>query len=68
MDNSIDVQSELQELTDTLAVLDALIRRPQLQERLGDGLMRELRYSIASYRQCFPHLWPQSSSAQPALF
>lgn len=59
------VDAELQELTDTLAKLDALMRNPELQAHIGDGLARELRYPIASYRQRFPQLWP---TAQPSLF
>lgn len=59
------VDADLQELTDTLAKLDALVRKPQLQSRIGEGLAREIRYPIASYRQRFPQLWP---TAQSSLF
>lgn len=65
MDVPSGVDAELQELTDTLAKLDALMRNPELQAHIGDGLARELRYPIASYRQRFPQLWP---AAQPSLF
>lgn len=58
------VDAELQELTDTMAKLDALMRSPQLHALIGDGLAREIRYPIATYRQRFPQLWPTS---QPSL-
>ncbi|MFC3715180.1 hypothetical protein ACFONC_03320 [Luteimonas soli] len=55
----------MREFAETLARLDALARNPQLQVALGQGLLRELRYPISSYRQRFPELWP---SAQASLF
>lgn len=55
----------MSEFAHTLAKLDALTRDPQLQVALGQGLLREVRYPISSYRQRFPELWP---SAQSSLF
>lgn len=53
------------EFAETLAKLDELSRDPQLQVALGQGLLRELRYPISSYRQRFPDLWP---TVQASLF
>ncbi len=60
-----NVPDPVREFAETLAKLDALERDPQLQTALGPGLLRELRYLISSYRQCFPDLWP---AAQASLF
>jgi hypothetical protein len=60
-----NVPDPVREFAETLAKLDALMRDPLLQAALGPGLLREVRYPISSYRQCFPDLWP---AVQASLF
>lgn len=61
----VPTQDPMREFAATLAQLDAVARDPQLQAALGAGVLRELRYLVASHRQRFPELWP---SAQASLF
>lgn len=55
----------LHDVAHLLQALNHLTADPQLQAQLGPGLLRELRYPCASFRQRFPDAWP---SAQPSLF
>ncbi len=55
----------LQDLGELLARLDTALREPALRQIAGNGLLRELRYPISSFRQLYPQHWP---SAQPTLF
>lgn len=48
----------LQQIVMHLAAVDALMRTPEAQARIGAGLEREMRYPLASFRQRYPDLWP----------
>jgi hypothetical protein len=71
MTQSLDVPASVQasdlltELAAHLAAIERLTRDPALAHTLGEGLMRELRYPAASFRQRFPASWP---GGQQSLF
>jgi hypothetical protein len=45
-------------LADQLHRVEALLSNPELCAAVGDGIVRELRYPISSFRQLFPSCWP----------
>lgn len=48
----------LESLAVLLEQLFASTSDPDLAKELGHGLVRELRYPIASFKQRFPDAWP----------
>ena len=41
-----------------LRQLDDATKDPRLATLVGDGILRELRYPISSFKQRFPAAWP----------
>ncbi|MBZ5763328.1 hypothetical protein LAV84_27895 [Rhizobium sp. VS19-DR104.2] len=48
-----------------LAAVSDLLKTPEVSVQLGDGLLLELGYPIASFRARFPHLMPGAQQILP---
>ncbi len=49
-----ETEDLLQQLTDHLIAIDALVHHPVVIAQVGGGIKREIAYAVSGFRQRFP--------------